>query len=254
MSAVFVCRTPETENLIKRLRIDCTHISLPAVIPAINSTAAFNVWANASAVLHALGRDAEAFTASTRALAIFNDNAFVHFLRGDLLQEAGEFRPAEAEYRSSAALEGNGTTWSRLASLYHREGRFREEVDAWEQASGLLPYPAPELVALGYAELGLHEPREALEAFDSAVDSLPSKSATIGNAFLPDVAHGRAMAWIQLDDLRRATSYAEETVRLQPESVGNWLDLANLYDRQQRFDDARHAREKAATIRLGQQP
>ena len=254
VSAVFVRQTPETKNLIKRLRIDCTHVSLPAVLPTINSTAAFNVWANTAAVLHALGRDAEAFAASTRALAIFNDNAFVHFLRGDLLQEAGEFRPAEAEYRSSAALEGNGTTWSRLASLYHREGRFREEVDAWQQASDLLPYPAPELVALGYAELGLHEPREALEAFDRAVVSLPPIPAITGKTVFGNVAHGRAMAWIQLDDLWRATSYAEETVRLQPESVGNWLDLANLYDRQQRFDDARHAREKAATVRHGRQP
>jgi tetratricopeptide (TPR) repeat protein len=251
---VFLRRSPETQSLINRLRIDCAGISLPVVIPKTQTTAAFNEWANAATVLHALGRDAEAFAASTQALAIFKDSAFVHFLRGDLLEEAGRFRPAEAEYRASVALEENGTTWSRLASLYQREGRLREEVYAWEQASDLLPYPAPELLGLGYAEIRLDEPQKALRAFDGVMTSLPPRPAITGKTIFADMVHGRSMAWSQLGDLRRAISYAEELVRLQPERAGNWLDLATLYDRRQRFDDARHAREKAATTRLGPQP
>jgi Flp pilus assembly protein TadD len=254
VSAVFVRSTHATESLIKRLRIDCASVALPVSISKSSRTKEFNEWANAAALLNALGRRAEAFASSSRALTIFQDNAFVHFIRGDLLLEAGEFRAAEAEYRSSAALEENGTTWSRLASLYRREGRLKEEVDAWERAGGLLPYPAPELVALGYAEIGLDEPRKALAAFDKAVASLPPGAAITDNAVLPDVAHGRAMAWSLAGDLGRAISYEEEAVRLRPQRADAWLDLANLYDRQQRFADARQARERAAAIMAGKQP
>ena len=131
VSAIFVRRTPENQSLIERLQLDCTRIPLPRVSPQNETTSAFNHWANAAAVLHALGRDAEAFAATTRALTIFNDNAFVHFLRGDLLEQGGRLDAAETEYRSSVALEENGATWSRLAALYHREGRLPQEVGAW---------------------------------------------------------------------------------------------------------------------------
>jgi hypothetical protein len=252
VSAVFLRSTPATESQVKRLRINCYNVTLPVTNLRTYTTAAFNNWANAAAVLHALGREAEAFAASTQALAIFKDSAFIHFLRGELLEEAGKSGAAESEYRSSVALEENGTTWVRLALLFQREGRLIEEVGAWKQASDLLPYPAYELVALGYAEIGLGEPRKALDALDSAVVSLPPSGIT-GNALFSNVAHGRSLAWSLLGDLRRAISYEEATIRLRPERAEDWLYLANLYDRQQRFDDARHAREKAATLRLGPQ-
>ena len=173
VSAVFVRRASQNQSLIQRSQVDCARASLPLVSPQGETTAAFNQWANAAALLHALGRSAEAFTATTRALTIFKDSAFVHFLRGNLFEEAGNLGEAEAEYRTSIALEENGTTWSRLAALYHREGRLTEEIAAWEQASEFLPYPAPELVSLGYAAVALREPQKALEAFDGALAACP---------------------------------------------------------------------------------
>ena len=71
---------------------------------------------------------------------------------------------------------------------------------------------------------------------------------------LANVAHGRSMAWSLLGDLKRAVLSEEETVRLQPGRYEDWLYLANLYDRQQRFEDSQRARERAAAIRLRQQP
>ena len=249
VSAVFLRRTPESEGLIARLQIQCATTPLPAVIPQGNSTEAFNRWANAAAVLHVLGRGSEAFEATTRALAIFRDSAFVYFLRGNLLEEASNFGEAEKEYLLSVGLEPNGTTWSRLGAIYHRENRLMEEIDAWEHASELLPYPAIVLLPLGYAELAAQRPQMALQAFDRAVAGLPPHG---GNAFLADVAHGRAVAWDALGDLQRAVSHAEETVRLRPSSSEDWQILAKLYDREQRFEDGQRARERAATVSPGQ--
>jgi tetratricopeptide (TPR) repeat protein len=249
VSAVFVRRTPENDGLIARLQIQCATTPLPAVVPQTNSTESFNRWANAAAVLHALGRGSEAFEATKRALAIFPDSAFVHFLRGNLLEEAGNFGEAEKEYLVSVKLEPNGTTWSRLGAIYHRQDRLKEEIDAWEHASELLPYPAIVLLPLGYAELAAHRPQMALQAFDRAVAGLPPHG---GNALLADVAHGRAAAWEALGDLQHAVLLAEETVRLRPSNSEDWLMLANLYDQERRFEDGQRARERAAKLSPGQ--
>jgi Flp pilus assembly protein TadD len=249
VSAVFMRRTPENQELIARLQIQCATTPLPAVVPQGNSTGAFNRWANAAAVLHALGRRSEALEATKRALDIFPDSAFVHFLRGNLLEEASNFSEAEKEYLLSIELEPNGTTWARLGAIYHRQNRLTEEIDAWEHASELLPHPAIVLLPLGYAELAAHRPQMALQAFDRAVAGLPPLG---GDAFLADVAHGRASAWDALGDLHRAVSLAEETVRLRPSSSEDWQILAKLYDREGRSEDGRQARERAANLSPGQ--
>ena len=153
----------------------------------------------------------------------------------------------------SAALEPNGTTWSSLGAIYHRQGRLMEEIDAWQRAGALLSYPAPELLALGYAELAARRPQKALQTFDKAAASLsPRLTAAVGNPLFANLAHGRAMAWSALGDSQRAISFAEETVALRPERSEDWLELSRLYDREQRLDDARRARERAASINRGQ--
>jgi tetratricopeptide (TPR) repeat protein len=244
VSIVFLRRRPETESLVQRLQIDCATAPLPVLTPRENSSKAFNQWANAAAVLRALGRNGEAFSATTRALAIFQDTAFVHFLRGNLLQDAGNLRDAEQQYLLAAGLESNAATWSALAALYHREGKLTSEIDAWEHAIDLLPKTGLALLSLGYADLDVHRPREALDAFERAIASLPSPAATSGdNSFFANVAHGRALAWSALGNLQRAISFEEETVRLAPDRSDDWIYLANLYNQAGRSEDARKARE-----------
>ena len=203
VAAVFVRRRPENEGLIARLRIQCASVPLPLVVPDGDTTEAFNHWANAAAVLQALGRNAAAFEATHRALAIFPGSAFVHSLRGNLFVDAGSLREAEQEYRRSAALETNGTSWSSLAVIYHRQGRLMEEIGAWERASALLPYPAPELLALGYAELAARRPQKALQEFDKAAASLPPGPERRGSQnFFASLARGRAIALSELAQQR----------------------------------------------------
>jgi tetratricopeptide (TPR) repeat protein len=178
-------------------------VPLPAVGPQGDTTEAFNSWANAAAVLQALGRNRAAFEATSKALAIFPGSAFVHSLRGNLFVQAGSLGEAEQEFLRSSALETNGTTWSSLAAIYHRQGRLMEEIGAWERASALLPYPAPELLALGYAELAAHRPQRALQEFDKAAASWPpGRAGEAGQRFFASLAHGRAMALSALGQQR----------------------------------------------------
>ena len=245
VSAVFVRRSQQNESLIQRFGVDCAKASLPRIIPQTHDSRAFNQWANAAAVLHALGRNSEAFTATGKALGAFADSAFVHFLRGNLLAEAGDLGAAEPEYLRSAALEANGSTWSGLAAVYHRQGRLTEEIKAWQCAADLLRLPDRELLSLGFAELAAHRPRQALRAFDRA-DSLPGRASN--RSFLARLAHGRARAWSELGDFDRAIPFQEETVKLAPDRASDWLELADLYERRQRPDDAQRARQRAAAL------
>ena len=78
-----------------------------------------------------------------------------------------------------------------------------QEIDAWEHASALLPYPAPELLALGYAELAARHPQQALQEFDRAAASLPpTHERRESQRFFASLAHGRAMAWSALGQQR----------------------------------------------------
>jgi len=248
VSVVFLRRRPETEDLVQRLQIDCATAPLPALpaSPGENRGKAFNQWANAAAVLHVLGRNGEAFSATSRALAIFPDSAFVHFLRGNLFDEAGNLHEAQQQYLLAAELEGNAATWSTLALLYHREGKLTSEIDARERAIDLLPAPDSELLSLGYADLDAHRPREALDAFERAIASQTAEVAMGGDySFVANVAHGRALAWSALGNLQRAISFQEETVRLTPDRSDDWIYLADLYEQAGRSEDARSARERA---------
>ena len=84
---------------------------------------------------------------------------------------------------------------SSLAAIYHHQGRLTEEIGAWERASALLPYPALELLALGYAELAARRPQRALQEFEKAALSLPpGRERQADERFFASLARGRATA------------------------------------------------------------
>ncbi|HKS74049.1 MAG TPA: tetratricopeptide repeat protein, partial [Terriglobales bacterium] len=247
VSAVFLRRTPQTENLMARLAIDCETAPITPNLPNARDGNAFHRWANAAAVLQALGRNEESLQATTKALGIFPDTAFVHFLRGNLLRDARNIREAEEQYRLAASLEGNAATWSALADLYQAEGRREEEIHAREQAVALLAKPGVALLSLGYTYLDVRRPEDALHAFARAESSVSPGQADA--SYLANLAHGRALAWMALGNLSRAISFEEETVRLTPDRIDDWLQLAEMYEHDQRTQDAQAARNRAYSLR-----
>jgi len=245
-SAVFVRRTPDTQALIERLQVSCSPVPLPKASPTTKDTNAFNQWANAASVLRALGRDLEAFVAVRKALEIFPDSGYLHFMRGHIYQEAGALREAEQEYVLATKLEPNLVApWSALASFYQDQGRMPDAIRAWERAAGVSRWPWEPLKNLGYANLLARQPKQALNAFDHAADSLPAQyELVVDNAFLANVAHGRARSWYHLGDLHRAISFEEDAARFLPDSPDLWRQLADLYAAAGRGEDANRARAR----------
>lgn len=246
-SAVFMRRTAETQPFLEQHRISCSTAVLPASPLASGGSAAFNQWSNAAAVLHELGRDPEAFAASAKAVANFADSGYLHYLRGEILRTVGNLRDAELEYLRATELQPNEVDWSTLAKLYEQEGRFGPAMNAWRKAAELSESPAVHLLALGYAALGARRPNEAVRAFDQAFSDYQKAAGGNDSSFLANLAHGRALAWAGLEDINRAIVYEEETVRLTPERTEDWMQLADFYLRAGRVEDAKRARQRAAT-------
>ena len=80
-AALFVRRSPQTEELIQRNHVNCATAPLPPEPIAKSRAGAFNQWANAASVLAALGRNSEALAAADKAGALSPGNSFVPWLK-----------------------------------------------------------------------------------------------------------------------------------------------------------------------------
>ncbi len=249
ISAVFVRRTPQTEELIQRFPVDCATAPLPAQPPGSNRADAFNAWANAGMVLANLGRNSEALTAIGNALSIFPDNAFLRWNRADVLFAMGRLSESEQEYLAAVALEPSAATWTALAESYQKRGRIPASLDARRHAVPFSLRPYLTLLNLGYIYLGVGQPDNALKTFDEAARSAPGNiRAADDGSFNFSVAQGRSGAYEALGNLEKAIAFQEEAVRFAPGTPEPLVRLAQLYRRQGRIADANRASEHAAAL------
>src|SRR5271166_2807005 len=249
VSAVFVRRTPQTEALLQRFPVDCATAPLPAQPPGRSRAEAFNAWANAALVLAALRRNPNALTAYENALSIFPDSAFLHWNRADVLFAMGFVDESEQEYLAAVALEPSAATWAALAQFYRKRGRIPAAVAAMKQEAQLSRRPYFTLASLGFYYLDIHQPDNAIKAFDEAARSAPAGISPEDNGFFDfRIAQGRSGAWEALGDLQKATLYQEEAARLAPEGPWPWNRLAKLYEREGRPEDANRARKHAENL------
>ena len=141
--------------------------------------------------------------------------------------------------------------WSALAAFYQDTGQLPAAIDAWEHAAGVSRWPWDPLVSLGYAEPSGAASQAALAAFDAAAESLPARyDLIVNNNVLANIAHGRARSWFYLGDLRRAISFEEQAARLLPDA-DVWRQLADLYTRAGRIDDANRTRAQMMALSEG---
>lgn len=248
VSAVFVRRMPQTEEVIQRFPVDCATAPLPAEAPGANQVKAFTVWANAALVLAGLGRNAEALAATDKALAI-SDNPLLRCNRAEVLFAMGRLDAAEQDYLASIALDPSAFAWGSLANSYIKRGRMPAAIEAMKHTAQLSQRPFLTLADLGDIYLQIKRPADALQSYDEAVQKAPKDIDVLDGGFFHfRVAQGRSGAWGALGDLKRATSYEEEAVQALPKAPQPLQILAQLYDLQGRSEDANRARERAAKL------
>ncbi len=250
VAAVFVRRTPQTEDFIQRSAVDCANVTLPAQPVSGSRGIAFNRWANAAAVLAALGRNSEALAASERAIAIFPDNGYIHWLRGNVFYNTWRNDDAEREFLQAVKLDPSEDTWSGLGMLYHRVGRLPEATHAIQQAVGLSPQRYSADLRLANYFLTVMQPQPALTALDDALRQAPAValSETGEDSLRFKVARAQADAWRMSGDIPRAITATETAVQLSPKDAAAWSNLAHLYEREGRVADQQRAEQRAAML------
>ena len=217
VSAIYVRRTPQTEDLIKRNQLDCATAPLPAE-PIVKSRAgAFNQWANSASVLAVLGRNSEALAAADKAGALSPGNSFVPWLKGTVYLAMDSRKQAEDQFAWAVHLEPKESLmWFSTATLFKREGRNAPAIVSQRIAIELASAPQPaEMLKLAELYLETHQPKPALEWFDKAERNSPPDllAATGANSFRYRIAMGRAGAWRALGDSDRASYFDQEAVK-----------------------------------------
>ena len=242
-SAVFVSTSaPGAADLRQRYPIDCANAPLPAHPPQGRDAQAFNSWSNAATMLSALGRISEALAATDKALEIFPDSSFAHWLRGNLLAGMNRTEEAQEEYLAAVSFESSDVTWSALADFYRTHGRTADAIDAMKRAAALSARPFSLDSNLGYLYLRANQPNDALRAFEQAERSAPANVVAADNGtFDFMLAQGRSVAWKQLGDVGRAITFQEKAAQLQPDAPEPWRRLAKLYRSEGRNEDALRA-------------
>jgi len=249
VSAVFLRRTPETQSLTDKFRIDCASAPIPAAPRSDRSSATFNQWANAAGVLRALGRNSEAFEATNRALAIFAGSANLHFTRGVLYQGNGNLRAAEQEYRLAAELEPRAVApWATLGALLQQQGRWQEAAEAWNHAADISPRPWEMLLSAGFGYLRANQPAPALATFNRAERNQPPAATTTDNSYLVGIARGRALAYEEMGNLTRAIAFEQDALKLAPSNATLWNEMSSMYARAGRMEEAQQAQARAQAL------
>jgi tetratricopeptide (TPR) repeat protein len=197
-AAIFVRVKPETAALLSRLQIDCNKIRFdhpPEIAGYRGRAEAFRYYVNAGYILHDLGRPAEALESLDRAESIFSDSAFLHLVRGFALQSLDRWTEAERELYTSSEL-GSDDAALALAARYDQLGRYADEARILSRAAERSDRPHWLYLKLGYAQLALSQPQEALISFDRADEESPyvGDAASLGEAFHAQVEEGRRRA------------------------------------------------------------
>ncbi len=261
LAIVLVRRTPENEELINRLQVNCANATLPGS-PLDDSPRSFHRWLSAASMLHVLRREAEALSATEHARRIFPDSIELHRLRGSILYAESRRTEAEQEWLAALALAPDPTVWFQLGELYEQQERMPEAMHAWQQTIALTSRPGAAqdvftrtlrpraLLKLARLYMMSAQPRPALQALDEAVRTAPPAmlNAAGGRTFKFDVAQGRAAAWRALGDLQQATAFEEEAVQLDPDAADAWSHLAKLYARQGRVEDQHRAEAHVSAL------
>ena len=254
VSAMFVRVRPENEPWLNRLALDCRTAPIPPPALAADSwrhrAELYEYYANAGSVFYVLSRDAAAAEALDRAQALFPADPNLHLIHGEFLAATGHPAGAEREIRVSLNLRPTDVGWYALGQLYGAEKRYAEAADCLERSAGLSVRDYERYRVLGQIYLLMKSPQQALEAFDYAERRSPFEGSAriLGVEFHARLAEDRAQAWRMLGDRARATSYAEQSVQLTPESARRWLLLADLYAAQGETEAAARARSRAEAL------
>lgn len=255
VSALFVRNRPENGEVLRKFTLNCgaAAIASPPLEPGNSYRARaerFNYFMNAGSIFYVLARDKEAAWALDQAERLFPDNANLHLVKAQFLAATNDLEEAEREYLRVVQTKPSDAAWYALARLYAAKHRYADALSCMKKALPFSQAPFERLRAIGVLYTYMNRPRDALAAFERAERKSPYRrdSSDLGKQFNAQLAEGRARAYRELNDLEEAVVQQELAVKLSPDRVAWWAELAELYQAQGQPQKASQAREKAESL------
>ena len=186
------------------------------------------------------GRYAESIGHLRQILAKHPDPAEAYRQLAFSFEAAGDFDSAEENLRFALSLEvDDWHRWNSLGAFHVRRGHYPEARQEFEKAAELAPddvtWPRENLAALHILEGEFQAAVDLFEQIEGPSDD-PKLVANIGIAFF------------YLDRLDEAEKYFQQAVELRPQSAIEHGNLADLYLRQGREEQARESYRTALRL------
>jgi len=196
-AAVFLRVQSVPMERLNQLQVDCNSVRFnrpPTTAGARGRAERFDYYLNAAAILLTLERYDEALEATGHAAEIFQENAFLHYARGVLFWNTGRAGEAEQELLRSVSL-GSEDAATSLGVIYGTQRRYADQVSILTHAAERSLTPPLIYLRLGYAQIAMGRPDEALESFSSAEKWSPfGKTDPNAGQFWQMLEQGRAQA------------------------------------------------------------
>lgn len=166
-----------------------------------------------------------------------------HYKDATAYHDLGEFERAISEYRKAIALHPNSSIiYNRLGVAYSELKQYGAALDAYQKALALSPMTAEPYYNVGLVHLKQGDLRRALTAFKRAITL---------DAEWEDAYTGLGEVYLKQGDLGQAAHTYKQATRLNPNGNSSaTLGLGKVYARQERWDDAITAVEKAIEIQI----
>lgn len=194
--AVFLRVTPERNDLVERLQIDCRTVQFPEPPAAASAAEQFRYLLNVGTILVVLDRNEEGMQCLEKAEHIFPGNAFLHYAKGIALGNIGLANDSEQELLISIKLGSTDDAPVALARIYDHDGRYAEEARILKSAADRSNRPHWLYLGLGNVELKLGHADLALDAFKNAERESPfrGEAFSLGAEFRSQIEAGRRQA------------------------------------------------------------
>ncbi len=249
VSVVLLRNSAANQPWIDRLAIDCRTASLPPANSA-SKIGLHDHYFNAAGMLYVLRRDSEAQDALQRATADDPQDPNTHFLLARLYQREQRLDAAEHEYRLGLAMKDDDGAWFELSRILAARGQLAEAKQALQNAIRLSVQPLVLYMTLARLDLASNQPREALEALQSAENGSPFRHGgeSVAPELYAEIAEGRAAAYAKMGSTQQAIEQQQLAVKLTPSVATRWMRLAELLQSAGQYQAATEAKEKAQEL------
>lgn len=170
------------------------------------------------------------------------EDSYLHHDLGLAYMGKEKYKLAEKHFTKAIKLNPDYVAAvNSLGTAYLRQEEYDKAIENFQKVVDNMLYAKPHYAVsnIGWAYLGKNEYSRAVKFFSRALDTNPEFVQAI---------HGKAMAWLSLQQPEKAVSFLEKKIQKLPGYSVLHSDLAKAYEAVYEYDKARHSWHQVLNI------